>query len=113
MICMEVDGVKKVLFKVLIPLAVTGIWLLACYPVCSQAGRFDLFLYWLLAGFPFGMRRMCLWLIPKNFGIGESMGVLVLNCIIGGLIGGMVVIFKIIGIVCELVNLIAEHFWTN
>lgn len=29
MICMEVDGVKKVLFKVLIPLAVTGVILCA------------------------------------------------------------------------------------
>ncbi len=103
---------KKVLFKVLIPSAVTGIWLLVCYPVCSHAGEFDLFLYWILAGFPFGMRRMCLWLIPRNFGIGESMGVLALNCIIGGVIGGMVLIFKIIGIAWKLVSVIAGYFWT-
>ena len=113
MICMEVVGMKKVLFKVLIPSAVTGIWLLVCYYVCSQKGEFDLFLYWILAGFPFGMRKMCLWLIPRNFGIGGSMGILALNGIIGGLIGGMVLIFKIIGIAWELVSIITGHFWTK
>lgn len=100
---------KRVLFKV----AVTGIWLLTCYSVCNQTEEFDLFLYWILAGFPFGMRRMCLWLIPKNFGIGGSMGVLALNCIIGGLVGGTVLIFKIIGIAWEFVSIIAGYFWTK
>lgn len=56
------------------------------------------------------MRRMCLWLMPKNFGIGGSVGVLVLKCIIGGLISGMVLIFKIIGIAWELVSIIIGHF---
>lgn len=110
---MEVDGVKRVLFKVIIPSVAIGMWLFVCYLVCRLSGKSDLFLYWILAGFPFGMRKMCLWLIPRNFGIGESVGVLALNGIIGGLIGGMVLIFKIIGIAWELVRLIAKYFWTN
>lgn len=32
MICMGVDGVKRALFKVIIPLSVTGLWLITCYP---------------------------------------------------------------------------------
>ena len=51
-------------------------------------------------------------LIPKNFGISGSIGVLALNCIIGGLIGGVVLIFKIIGIAGELISIVTGHFWT-
>ena len=74
---------------------------------------FDWFLYWIIAGCPFGIRRMCLWLIPKNFGISGSIGVIALNCIIGGLIGGVVLIFKIIRIIGELISIVTGHFWTK
>ena len=43
-------------------------------------------------GLPFGIRRMSLLLIPKYFDIAGSLGVIALNCIVGGLIGGAVVI---------------------
>ena len=33
--------------------------------------------------------------------------------VIGGLVGGMVLIFKIIGITWELVSIIAGYFWTK
>lgn len=104
---------KRALFKVVIPAVVTALWLITCYPVCNKAEGFDLFLYWILAGCPFGIRRMHLWLMPKNFGIGGSMGVLALDCIIGGLIGGVVLIFKIIRIAWELICIITGHFWTK
>ena len=42
-----------------------------------------------------------------------SIGVLALNCIIGGLIGGVVLIFKIIGIAGELISIVTGHFWTK
>ncbi|MBP3469867.1 MAG: hypothetical protein J6K26_10165 [Lachnospiraceae bacterium] len=56
---------------------------------------------------------MCLWLILKNYGISGTIGVLALNCIIGGLIGGVVLIFKIIGIVEEFSSIVTGHFWTK
>ena len=92
---------------------IIAVWMLTCYPVCNKAEGFDWFLYWIIAGCPFGIRRMCLWLIPKNFSISGSIGVLALNCIIGGLIGGVVLIFKIIGIAGELISIITGHFWTK
>ena len=103
---------KRVLFKVIVPAMIVVVWMLTCYPVCNRAEGFDWFLYWIIAGCPFGIRRMCLWLIPKNFGISGSIGVLALNCIIGGLIGGVVLIFKIIGIAGELISIVTGHFWT-
>ena len=72
MICMEVDGMKKVLFKVIVPAVIIAVWMLTCYPVCNKAEGFDWFLYWIIVGCPFGIRRMFLWLIPKNFGISGS-----------------------------------------
>lgn len=113
MICMEVDGMKRVLFKILIPAAVIAVWLITCYPVCSKPEGFDLFLYWILAGFPFGIRKMCVLLIPRTFGIAGSVGVLALNGIVGGLIGGFVVIWKVLGIAAELFRLVTGYFWTK
>ena len=52
-------------------------------------------------------------LIPKNFGIAGSMGVLALNAVVGGLIGGVVLIMKVVGMAVELVKIIAGHFWTR
>ena len=92
---------KRVLFKVIVPVVFIAVWMLTCYPVCNKAEGFDWFLYWIIAG------------CPKNFGISGSIGVLALNCIIGGLIGGVVLIFKIIGIAGELISIVTGHFWTK
>ena len=104
---------KRVLSKVILPALAIGLWVLICYPVCNKAEGFDFFLFWILAGFPFGIRKMCMILIPKNFDIAGSMGVLAFNAVVGGLIGGVVLIVKIIGIVVELVKIIVGHFWTQ
>lgn len=45
MICMEVGGVKRILFKVVLPTLAISLWLLTCYPVCQKVEGFDLFLY--------------------------------------------------------------------
>lgn len=104
---------KRVLFKIIVPATLITVWMLICYPVCNKTEGFDWFLYWIIAGCPFGIRRMCFWLIPKNFGISGSIGILALNCILGGLIGGIVLIVKIISIVGELISMVSENFWTK
>lgn len=91
---------RKVLFKIILLVFLIALWMITCYPVCNKAEGFDLFLYWIMVGFPFGIHRMCLWFVPRNFGIGGSIGVFALNCIIGGLIGGFMLvgtIFRIAG----------------
>lgn len=72
MICSEVVGVKRVLFKIILPVIGIAIWMLTCYPVCNKADGFDLFLYWIMVGCPFGIHRMCMVLISKNFGIAGT-----------------------------------------
>ena len=100
---------KKALFKIIIPLCVLVLWMITCYPVCNKADGFDYFLYWILVGCPYGIRKMCLFLVPKNFGIAGSMGILALNCIVGGLIGGIIVVVRIIVIFTEIIKVIAGH----
>ena len=89
---------KKALFKVILPALAIGIWVLTCYPVCDKAEGFDFFLFWILAGFPFGISKMGVW---------------ALNAVVGGLIGGVVLIIKVLGMAVELVKIIAGHFWTQ
>ena len=108
MICMEVADMKKVLFKVVFPVLAIGIWLLTCYPVCDRVEGFDYFLFWILAGFPFGIRKMCMWLIPRNFGIAGSIGVLALNGMVGGLIGGFVLIGTVLRLGRNLWNIVTS-----
>jgi len=39
---------------------------------------------------------MVLWLVPGSFGIAGTVGVFALNFIIGGLIGGVVAIYRLV-----------------
>ena len=113
MICMEEAGMKKVLFRIIIPILILAAWMIMCYPVCARADGFDYFLYWIMVGCPYGMRKMSMFLVPKNFGIAGSIGILALDCIIGGLIGGMIVIIRIINTVMEIIKLISGTFGHN
>lgn len=83
MICMGEAGMKRVLFKIIVPALILGLWMLMCYPVCQQENGFDYFLFWIMVGFPYGIRKMCMFLIWEKymltvdeavqyFGIGEK-----------------------------------------
>lgn len=101
---------KRMVCNVILPVVLIGIIIIVCYPVCVKEDGFDFFQFWLLTGFIFGVRKMSLILLPKNLGIGESIGVIALNCLIGGLIGGFVLCFIIIKIFAELTLIILETF---
>lgn len=36
MICMGEAGMKRVLFKIIVPVLILVLWILMCYPVCQQ-----------------------------------------------------------------------------
>ena len=90
------ERVSAIIFRVFIPLVAIGFMVMLCYPVCNKPEGFDFFLFWILVGFPFGIRRMWMWLIPKNFDIAGSVGILALDCIVGGLIGGVFAVITLI-----------------
>jgi hypothetical protein len=83
-----------------------AVWLITCYYVCKSDAGFQYFEYWILCGFPFGIRKMFMFFIPKNFGIAGGVGVLALNAIIGGMIGGFVIIVTVIKSVLAIISAI-------
>jgi len=99
---------KRVLFKVILPLVFIVIWLNMCYWICLGENEMNWFLFWIMSGFPFGIQKMLVLLIPRNFGIAGSIGVLALDAIIGGMIGGIVFAIKIVAIIREVINIIME-----
>ena len=108
MICMEVDGMKRVLFKVILPLAFIVVWLNMCYWICLGENGVNWVPFWIMSGFPFGIQKMLVLLIPRNLGIAGSIGVLALDAVIGGMIGVIVLAIKIIAIIREVINIIME-----
>ena len=99
---------KRVLFKIILPSALLVFWIMICYSICNKSDGLDTFQFWIFVGFPYGIRKMNLFLLPSGYGISGSIGVFALNAIIGGLIGGIVVIFKIMGILLEIFKIIFE-----
>ena len=75
MICMGEAGMKRVLFKVILPLLVIAAWMNMCYWICIRADGFDFFFYWIMIGCPYGIRKMCMFIVPKNFGIAGNIGI--------------------------------------
>lgn len=57
MICTEVAGMKRILVKIVLPVSLLAVWMITCYPICRKAEGFDFFLYWVLVGCPYGIRK--------------------------------------------------------
>ena len=65
----------KTFFKeVLLPLLIALCLATFFKPIYMADGVCDYFLMWLCIGFPFGLRRMCLWLVPFGYGISGTVG---------------------------------------
>jgi len=59
-----------------------------------------------MAGFPFGVKFMCLKLVPKSYGLTGAIGVFALNVVIGGLIGGTMLMTSIVRIFVNIIKMI-------
>lgn len=82
--------------KVVLPLMVAALLLLLFRPVYMKDGAVNYLLAWICIGFPFGIRRMFLWLVPHRFDLAGTVGVVVLNVIVGGIIGGFALVLQLI-----------------
>lgn len=96
---------KTFLKEVLIPLLIALCLAAFFKPIYMADGVCDYFLMWLCVGFLFGIRRMCLWLVPFGYGISGTVGIFALNIIIGGLIGGLALI---VGLLLGIIHTIRD-----
>lgn len=65
------------------------------YPFCVEAGTCDYLKLWILVGIPFGIRKMQIWIVPRNRDVGSTIAMLVFQMLIGGMIGGVVLVWKL------------------
>ena len=98
MICMEESKMRVSDFikKVTIPIVATILLFAWFYPLCVNNGGCDYLKLWILMGIPFGIHRMFVWVIPKGFDIGGTVGVWAFNFLVGGMIGGVILIWHLI-----------------
>ena len=75
MICMEEDGMKRVLFKLILPMAFIVIWLDMCYWICLGENGMNWLQFWIMGGFPFGIQKMLVLLIRRNSREHRSVGI--------------------------------------
>ena len=64
--------------------------------VQMKNGELDYVWLWILCGLPFGLHRMCLWIVPGGGSLGGGIALFALNFIIGGVIGGFVLAWRLI-----------------
>ena len=99
---------KSIITNTILPLIAIGLWLAVCIPIVCRPEGINYFLLWIIAGFPFGIKFMCLKLIPKSYGISGAIGIFALNLVIGSLIGGAVLMMKIITIPVKTIKAIKQ-----
>ncbi len=86
----------KFLRKVVIPVGAAVFLAALFYPLCVENGMCDYLKLWILAGIPFGIHRMFVWVVPKGLDLGGTVGVLAMNLLIGGVIGGVILIWQLV-----------------
>ena len=77
-------------------------------PVCMDGADCNYFLLSLLVGIPFGIGRMVLILPPASYDIGGSLGVLALDCLVGGALGCIAIVYQLALEVVHLIITVVE-----
>ena len=63
--------------------------------VCTKDGVTDYVWLFILCGLPFGIPRMFAWIVPGG-SLGTALPLFLLNFIIGGVIGGFVLVWRLL-----------------
>ena len=77
------------------PLLVAAVFALLFRSLYEQNAVVDLPLAWILIGIPFGIRQVGLWLLPKHRDLSGTLGVFALSILLGGVIGGFVLVYRV------------------
>ena len=77
---------KKMIKKVIAPVLVITVLFTVLRPFCIQDGKCNYFLLLLLMGIPFGIGKMCVWMVPRGFDLGGTLAVWTMNLLIGSIV---------------------------
>ncbi len=100
--------VSEIVKYVIVPVLLAVFLAVLFRPLCVENGECDYLKLWFFMGIPFGIHRMFLWVIPKGYDIGGSMGVLAINVLIGGVIGGIVLVWRLAVAIAYLVKAVVS-----
>ena len=88
--------IKRFMISVLIPIVIASVAALLFKAVYMKPEGINYLLMWICIGIPFGIHRMCIWLVPTKFDLAGTIGVMAVNIIVGGIIGGFAFVFQIL-----------------
>ena len=81
--------------KTVLPVVIAWLLFSMFKNVFTENGQTNYFYVWLCCGIPFGIRRMFVWLVPHGYDIAGTVGIVALNFILGGIIGGVILIWRL------------------
>ena len=66
------EAIKAFFFKSVLPVTMALILYCIFKSACVKNGELDYVWLWILCGLPFGLHRMCLWIVPGGGSLGEG-----------------------------------------
>ncbi len=88
--------IKRFTVSVLLPIVIAAVFALLFKTVYTSPEGINYLLMWICIGIPFGIHRMCIWLVPTKFDLAGTIGVMAVNIIVGGIIGGFAFVFQVL-----------------
>lgn len=68
------EAIKEFFKKAVLPVAIAGLLYCIFKSACIRNGELDLLWLWILCGLPFGIHRMCVWIVPGGGSLGGAAG---------------------------------------
>lgn len=90
------EAIKYFIVKSVLPVAASLLLVCTFKSACMKDGTLHYVWLWILCGLPFGLHRMCLWIIPGGRSFGGGIAVAAFGCIVGGVIGGFVLVWRLL-----------------
>ena len=93
------EAVFQFFRKSIVPVVSAALLVCIFKSACIKDEMVDYLRLWILCGLPFGLHRMWLWIVPDG-SMGSGIALFALNFIVGGIIGGFVLVWRLIVAVC-------------
>lgn len=89
------EVIKEFFKKSVLPVSVAALLYCIFKSACTKDGVTDYVWLFILCGLPFGIPRMFAWIVPGG-SLGTALPLFLLNFIIGGVIGGFVLVWRLL-----------------